>query len=162
MNRSLQVIVLVALAQACNAGQPKPVENAFIKMEAAGQTMKTDPPNGSTLGYAFSFTLKKPIHLTRVQIDDVTTNPPIQLVDDKDPKLKKNNLWAGDSSQIALNPQNFPWMFDGKNSKRVARIVVSSPEAGEFSLNQPMLFDRRTKNFMLRLEQGSHKPKRSG
>src|SRR5437588_1385872 len=96
MIRSLQVVVIIALAQACTAGQPKPAENAFIKVEVAGQTIKTAPPHGATLGYAFSFTLKKPLHLTRVRIDDITTNLPIQLVDDKDPELKKNNLWAGD------------------------------------------------------------------
>jgi len=77
---------------------------------------------------------QKTTHLTRVRIDDATTNPPIQLVDDKDPKLKKNNLWAGDSSQIALNPQNFPWMFDGKKQQRVVRITVSSPENGRVQL----------------------------
>jgi hypothetical protein len=160
MTEIIRFIALIALAHACVAGMPKGAENAFIRVEVADEWMKTDPPHGSTLGFTFSFTVKKPIHLSRVRIEDITTGPAVLLVDDQNPKLKKNNLWAGNSPMTTLNPQNFPWMFDGSNSKRLVRITVSTTDAGEFSLDQKMLFDRATKDMILRFEKGSHKEKR--
>ena len=63
--------LLLAFAYPAVAGDPKPVQNEFVKIEVAGLAFANDPPHGATMWHPFMFQLKEPLTLTHVRIDDV-------------------------------------------------------------------------------------------
>lgn len=145
---ALLVVTLFVLVETCLASPPRPRENKFIKMEDAGiETSRFS--SGPALAYVFMFSLKQPIKMTRVRVDDVTNNLPVLLIDDRRPKVTKNR-WRGDTSALSMK-QHFPWMFDGSTTKKVFRITIFAEGQGEIALEQPASYDARTKKGLLQL-----------
>jgi hypothetical protein len=120
-----------------------------MKMEAAGLTTSR-LPSGAALAYAFMFSLKRPIQMTRIRVEDVTDKQPVLLVDDRAPKIA-DNRWTGDTRAVSMTPKHFPWMFDGSTTKKLFRITVSTKDQGEITLEQPATYDAVAKRWMIQI-----------
>jgi hypothetical protein len=145
---ALLIVSLFVLVETCLASSPRPRENKFMKMDAAGITTSR-LSSGPALAYVFMFSLKQPIKMTRVRVDDLTNKPPVLLIDDRKPKVT-NNQWQG-VTQASSMTQSFPWMFDSSTTKKVFRITVFAEGQGEIVLKQPASYDAKTKKGMLQL-----------
>src|SRR5436190_22262750 len=118
-----------------------------MKMEAAG-ILTSRLSSGPALAYTFRFSLKQPIKMTRVRVEDVTNNPPGLLIDDRRPKVT-NNQWKGDTQALSMK-QHFPWMFDSSTTKKIFRITVFAESQGEIFMKHPPGYDAREKRRMLK------------
>jgi hypothetical protein len=148
MRPAILFIALFVVVDLCLAGQPRPRENKFMKMEGAG--LNGSPlPSGPGLAYWFGFVLKHPIQMTRVRVEDLTDKQPVLLVDDRAPSVTRNR-WTGGTHTVPMTPGNFPWMFDDFVTKRLFRITVSTMDQGEISLEQPAKFNVATKKLLRR------------
>jgi hypothetical protein len=155
--------VLVLLPNCASAGKPDPAENEFVRIEGADLFTTGGPKEAKGLVLSFLFYVKKPLTLTRVRVEDVTANPPVLLVDDKAPKVKtsKNDkFWTGRAPSHALNAENYPWIFDGRNTKKKFRFTVSSKEVPDMVLQQSAEYDRREKALLIRISGASATNKR--
>ena len=150
MKPGILVVAVFVMVGTCLAGQPRPRENKFMKMEAAGLTMSRLPSGAGALAYGFMFALKQPIKIERVRVEDITDRQPVLLVDDRAPKIAKSR-WTGDSRVRPLTPEHYPWMFDGKTTKKLFRITVTSSDQGEITLEQPATYEASSKRLMLQV-----------
>jgi hypothetical protein len=147
MKRTVLPVVMLLIAGICLAGPPRPRENKFMKMEAAG--IVTGPgPSGPQLVYSFTFSLKRPLHMTRVRVEDVTNKSAVLLVDDHTPKVA-GNLWNAGTRAAPLTPENFPWMFEDSKSLRVFRVTVSAADQPDIILEQPAIYPASAKKVMI-------------
>src|ERR1044072_2479901 len=87
MRPAILFLALFLVVGLCPAGQPKPRENKFMKIEVAGLQARA-LPSGPGLAQSFMFVLKQPIQVTRVRVEDLTDKQPILLVDDRAPKVR--------------------------------------------------------------------------
>ncbi len=143
------IIVTLAVAGTCFAGPPRPRENEFFKMEAAGFSVGRSSA-GPELNYEFTFLLKQRIQLTRVKIEDVTDKNVVLLIEDKQPKIK-DNRWNGNTPASLVTPTTFPWMYDNKTTKKLFRVSVVTGQHSEMVLTQPATFSASTKRAMLEM-----------
>ena len=65
-------------------------------------------------------------------------------MDDKNPKGADGH-WRGNSRKLPLNRENYPWMYDYFNTKRLFRVTISSKEQPEMVLTQAAAFSGREK-----------------
>jgi hypothetical protein len=151
------LVLLTAAPAPMFAGKPKAAENNYIRMEGADFWTLPDKQNGTFLTFSFLFRFKKPLTVTRVRVEDVTEKAPVVLVDDQDPRIKKD-FWTGKASARRLTPENFPWMFDHRNTTKKFRITVWSKEAPEMALEQTAKYDRSEKDLMVRMMMKKAKP----
>ena len=127
MRPAILFLALFVVVDLCPAGQPKPRENKFMKMEVAG--LEARPlPSGPGLAQNFVFVLKQPIQVTRVRVEDLTDKQPILLVDDRAPKVA-NNRWTGGNPPPPKHPGNSPWVDDFFNKKKY--IITPPPHEKE-------------------------------
>jgi hypothetical protein len=143
------LIATLAVAGTCFAGPPRPRENEFFKMEAAGFSVSRSSA-GPELNYEFMFVLKQRIQITRVKIEDVTDKSAVLLIEDKQPKIK-DNRWNGSTPASRVTATTFPWMYDNKTTKKLFRVTVAMGQGGEMVLTQPAAFSASTKRAMLEM-----------
>jgi hypothetical protein len=149
MRPAILFLALFVVVDLCPAGQPKPRENKFMKIEVAG--LQARPlPSGPGLAQIFTFVLKQPIEVTRVRVEDLTDKQPILLVDDRAPKVA-DKRWTGGTRVVPMTPGNFPWVFDDFATKKLYRITVSTQGQGEISLEQPATYDVAIKKMLRRI-----------
>jgi hypothetical protein len=129
---------LLSITATLFAGAPRAAENEFVKIESAGLAFHNDPPRGATLGFGFAFQLKRPLTLTQVKIDDITDQPAVVIIDDKNPKLK-SGVWG------PLSKEAFPWMYDLFDTTKIFRLTISSKEQPNIVLQQKTKFSGREK-----------------
>jgi hypothetical protein len=156
------IATLLLLPSRVCAGKPNPAENEYLKIEGADIWTTAGPQGETVLVSSFLFELKKPLTLTRVRVEDVTTNPPVLLVDDKSPKIKNSKnekFWTGRAPTHPLNAENYPWIFDGRDTRKKFRVTVSSKEAPDMVLEQGAQYDRREKAILVRMSAGAAKNK---
>jgi hypothetical protein len=149
MRPAILFLALFLVVDLCPAGQPKPRENKFMKIEVAGLQARA-LPSGPGLAQSFMFVLKQPIQVTRVRVEDLTDKQPILLVDDRAPKVA-DNRWTGMTRVVPMTPANFPWVFDDFVTRKLYRITLSTQEQGEISLEQPATFEVAVKKMLRRI-----------
>ena len=60
----------------------------------------------------------------RITIEDVTEAPDTSDLEDKDPKVVKDNLWGAVSSPVSPHDEHVNWLLTLDNSVRVYRFTV--------------------------------------
>lgn len=90
---------------------------------------------------AFSFLLQfAPGALPgKIVIEDDTQMPILLLFEDDNPKIVKNNLWAGLSKPFAPSDEHVNWVLDLDNNVRVYRITVTLKDGSVHVLLKPVL-----------------------
>ena len=129
------------------ADGPTSTENADIKIEVTGLNTSLVDGADSTIGRTFGFTLKSPLTLTHVTVEDVTGAMPHVLVDDPEPKLKKKNYWVGNAPAAPITPAALPWLFAPGDDWRVFRFTITTAEKGQQVLLQPSRIPEKSKQF---------------
>ena len=145
--KRLVLLGILLIAGNSWAVPPRPRENKFFKMEVAGlNTKRTDA--GPALAYGFMFVLKQPLEITQVRVEDVSEKTPVLLLDDRKPKIS-NQRWNGETPARPITPENFPWMFDRRTTKKEFRVTVFALPQGEITLTQPAVFPAEAKKWMI-------------
>lgn len=149
MRPAILFLALFVVVDLCLAGQPRPRENKFMKIELAG--LEGSPlRSGPGLAYLFAFVLKQPVQVTRVRVEDLTDKQPVLLVDDRAPKVT-GDRWSGRTRAQPMTHGNFPWVFDDFHTKKLFRFTVSTRDQGEISLEQPARFDVAIKEVLRKI-----------
>ena len=130
-------------------GGPLPAEKGPFKVDVAGLT--TDRVDGDlVLKFVFGVTVQGTMELSRVRVQDVSGPDAVTLVDDKNPKIAKNQ-WSGYAKPVRLSASTTPWLFDGKPTIKVFQVTITSPDHSEIILYQPAWYSREAKTQLLKL-----------
>lgn len=110
-------------------------ENEFIKIEVTGLMTQIVDGGGSTMTRTFGFSLKRPLQLKRVTVEDVTGATAELLVTDESPVVTKD-YWKGDATKQMIGRDTTAWLYAPGDDWRVFRFTVST-DRGEMVFLQP-------------------------
>ena len=132
------------------AGGTVPAENDKVKIQVAG--FVTGPsksiPQGRTLTWIFSFTLKTSQPVEQVTVEEVAPgDPAVLMVRDEAPKLDRND-WSGRTAAIEMSPQALPWLYSPSTSVFVYKFTIKIQGELAQVLYQPTGYSAAAKQMM--------------
>ncbi len=108
------------------------------------------------LRWQFTFRTKQPTILRRVQVEDVSENASVLLVDDRHPSVDGIE-WSRHSELTPATPTDTPWLFDYHPTLRVFRFTITEGNGRRSVLYQAALFNRKAKD-AVRIQMGPEIP----
>jgi hypothetical protein len=97
--------------------------------------------------YLFSFQAKHGhVQAPRsVQVDDVTDDVALSLVDDQHPALNKTGIWT--TSIGPVDPDKVPWLLEIENSVRIFRFTIVTADGRTLVLYQAASYPAAIKKY---------------
>lgn len=123
---------------------PKPGETDGYRVTSTAFHPSKDTRAGA---YRFSMLAKKTPALRSIRVDDISDEQAVVLYEDKNPKFE-NNVWTGESVQIAAESPNLRWVFQITLSIRIYRFTLVHADGREESFTHPTLYPPVLKAFM--------------
>ncbi len=108
------------------------------------------------LRWQFTFRTKQPSTLRRIQVEDVSDNAPVLLVDDRRPVID-GVQWTKHSELTRATPADAPWLFDYHPTLRIFRFTITEGSGRKSVLYQAALFNRQAKD-AVRVQMGPEIP----
>jgi hypothetical protein len=101
-----------------------------------------------TLAFTFLLQFKPGSEPARILIEDDTEAPILTMFESNDPKIVKNNLWAGVSRPFAPSDEHVNWVLNLDNNVRVYRVTVRLKDGTTHVLLKPVLVPTSMKTYM--------------
>jgi len=101
-----------------------------------------------TLAFSFILQFKPGSEPARILIEDDTEEPILTIYESANPRIVKNNLWAGLSRPFSPSDEHVNWVLNLDNSVRVYRVTVKLKDGTTHVLLKPVLVPASMKNFM--------------
>lgn len=125
------------LKHSVDKGGPVSTENGDIKIEVTGHVGALEPGVGLTLEGAYGFTVKRPLTITRVRVEDVSGETAKLMVDDEKPELSAEGYWKGRGDSVLVDAQRPEWIHVLGDTWRIFRFTITTAQKGDIVLLQP-------------------------
>jgi hypothetical protein len=101
-----------------------------------------------TLAFSFLIQFAPGAEPAKILVEDDTEEPILRVFESDNPKIVKNNLWAGLSRPFSPSDEHVNWVLNLDNSVRVYRVTVTLKDGTTHVLLKPVLIPATMKNFM--------------
>jgi hypothetical protein len=101
-----------------------------------------------TLAFSFLIQFAPGSVPATILIEDDTEMPILQIFEDLNPHIIKNNLWAAVSRPFAPSDEHVNWVLNLDNNVRVYRVTVRLKDGTTHVLLKPVLIPSGMKAFM--------------
>jgi hypothetical protein len=149
----LALAAVLALSAGCQTGEVK----AVVPISGGGHITvpltPAGPPAGEADGYRveratispskelhelryeFGLVATKPPALRRIQVDDISDETAVPLVDDANPQFT-NGHWSAKTVMIPADDPRLRWVFQITRSLRVYRFTLTALDGRQVAFNQ--------------------------
>jgi hypothetical protein len=107
-----------------------------------------DQHKAKTLAFTFLIQFAPGSEPTRILVEDDTELPILAIFESDNPKIVKNNLWAGVSRPFAPSDEHVNWVLNLDNNVRVYRVTVTLKDGTKHVLLKPVMVPTAMKTFM--------------
>ena len=90
--------------------------------------------------YSFAFADIRDRALQRVQVQDLSDEVAVMLLDDTQPKSERDGVWHRESEPFEFNDPRLSWIATISNSLRVFRFTLTFSDGKTMVLQQGMLY----------------------
>jgi hypothetical protein len=133
------------------SGAPPPTTDGVVTVEQlqfAPWDVDQQQHKATTLAFSFIIRFKPGSEPARILIEDDTELPILTLFESRNPRIVKDNLWAGLSRPFSPSDEHVNWVLNLDNSVRVYRVTVTLKDGTTHVLLKPVLVPAAMKSFM--------------
>lgn len=131
-------------------GKPEPVTDGAVTVNSiqfAPWELNADK-KAKTLAFSFLLQFAPGAVPARIVVEDDTEAPILQIFEDDNPHVVKDNLWAAVSKPFAPSDEHVNWILNLDNNVRVYRVTVTLKDGTTHVLLKPVLIPAGMKAFM--------------
>jgi hypothetical protein len=129
---------------------PGPATDGVVTVNAvqfAPWEMNADN-KAKTLAFSFVIQFVPGALPAKILIEDDTEAPILQIFEDDNPKIVKDNLWGGVSKPFAPSDEHVNWVLNLDNNVRVYRVTVRLKDGTSHVILKPIFVPAGMKTYM--------------
>jgi hypothetical protein len=144
------------------SGPPTPTTDGVVtvlQIQFAPWDVDQQQHKATTLAFSFLIQFKPGSEPANILIEDDTEPPILTIFESANPKIVKNNLWAGLSRPFSPSDEHVNWVLNLDNSVRVYRVTVKLKDGTTHVLLKPVIVPAPMKSFMQKRLETAPPPK---